>query len=184
MKRGRPRKEKHCGLCGTTDLAAFAKSKDRFDGLQGRCRECTRYAYFLKKMGLKPGPTARLSTAETEETRIAKRRERANNERILHPERVKQRHRRSRYKVAYGISLEDLEARIAAQHGLCPIGLHPFGIIGSHKDDSPCVDHDHATGEYRAILCQRHNLALGQFHDSSVELQAALEYLTLHTSMI
>ncbi len=33
------------------------------------------------------------------------------------------------------------------------------------------------TGKDRAILCSEHNRALGMFHDSPEELQAALEYL-------
>jgi Recombination endonuclease VII len=80
------------------------------------------------------------------------------------------------YKHAHGITAEEFEAQIAAQNNLCPIGNHPFGERGK-KNDSPCQDHDHETGENRAVLCRRHNVGIGYLNDSTEELEAALEYL-------
>jgi hypothetical protein len=39
------------------------------------------------------------------------------------------------------------------------------------------VDHCHATGKVRGVLCRRHNLALGQVQDSIAELEALIAYL-------
>lgn len=50
-KTGRPRKQKICPACRTTDLSAFAENAARGDGLQVYCRECLRYEYFLSKLG-------------------------------------------------------------------------------------------------------------------------------------
>ena len=80
------------------------------------------------------------------------------------------------YKHAHGITSEEFEAQIVAQGGLCPIGNHPFGPRG-RQADSPCQDHNHETGENRAILCRNHNVALGLFNDSIEELQKAISYL-------
>ena len=40
-----------------------------------------------------------------------------------------------------------------------------------------CIDHDHATGKIRGVLCLRCNSALGHFDEDSVRILAAIEYL-------
>jgi Recombination endonuclease VII len=84
--------------------------------------------------------------------------------------------RNSYYKHEYGTTVAEFEAQIAAQNNLCPIGNHPFGERGK-KADSPCQDHDHETGENRAILCRNHNVMLGLANDSPEILEIAISYL-------
>jgi hypothetical protein len=83
------------------------------------------------------------------------------------------------YKGQYGVSLEEFEAQIVKQNGLCPIGNHPFGPRGKTAG-APCQDHDHETDENRDVICREHNVGLGCFHDSIPELESAIEYLKLH----
>ena len=71
---------------------------------------------------------------------------------------------------------DEFERRVAAQNNICPIGNHPF-VGRGNGNLAPARDHCHVTGLDRAILCGAHNKALGIFHDSPVELQAALDYL-------
>jgi hypothetical protein len=97
-----------------------------------------------------------------------------------HPEQdkaIRRRTGRTRYyKCEHGISEAEFEAQIVKQGGLCPIGMHPFGPRGKGKG-APCQDHNHETGENRAVLCREHNIGLGCFKDSAVEVNFALEYL-------
>ena len=41
-----------------------------------------------------------------------------------------------------------------------------------------CVDHDHATGEIRGLLCVNCNSAIGKLRDDPILLQRATCYLT------
>lgn len=48
---------------------------------------------------------------------------------------------------------------------------------GGKKSGTWCLDHDHETGEFRDWLCHECNRALGNFKDSVIMLESALEYL-------
>ena len=101
-----------------------------------------------------------------------KSKERFQRYRANHPELG----RDNWYNGEHGITLVEFEAQIASQNNMCPIGNHPFGKRGKDAD-SPCQDHNHLTGENRAILCRNHNVMLGLTHDSIEELEAAIQYL-------
>lgn len=57
------------------------------------------------------------------------------------------------------------------QGGVCAICHKP------EEKRKMAIDHNHETGEVRGLLCTRHNLGIGYFHDSVNELKAAIEYL-------
>jgi hypothetical protein len=80
--------------------------------------------------------------------------------------------RKSYLKRTYGITVEQYDTLLAAQSGLCAI----CGSAG-RDDISLHVDHDHATGAIRGLLCFRCNNALGDFDDDSARFYAAAEYL-------
>lgn len=80
-------------------------------------------------------------------------------------------HYRSRIKAAYGITPEDVETMRARQRGLCAICEK--AVVGRRMS----IDHCHATGKVRGLLCSHCNLMLGHSKDNPVVLQRAIAYL-------
>jgi len=79
---------------------------------------------------------------------------------------------RARRAETYGLTVEEM-ASLLAQHGQCAIcASDDWGKKG------PQVDHDHATGRVRGVLCISCNNGLGRFKDDPVRLQAAIDYLS------
>lgn len=74
-------------------------------------------------------------------------------------------------KRRYGVSAEQVNAMIEAQGGLCAI---------CRRKPAEQVDHSHATGVVREILCFNCNGGLGQFGDDPLVLAAAADYLRRH----
>jgi hypothetical protein len=76
----------------------------------------------------------------------------------------------------YGIDIDDFERMLAEQNGACAICLAVSTDEGKGFD----VDHDHATGKVRALLCGSCNRGLGQFKDNAYLVGQAAEYLLSH----
>ncbi|MGY1665852.1 endonuclease VII domain-containing protein [Geodermatophilus sp. SYSU D00696] len=74
-------------------------------------------------------------------------------------------------KRRYGITAEEADAMLAAQGGMCAI---------CEVEPAVHVDHDHATGRVRQLLCFNCNGDLGQFKDDPVVLRAAAGYVERH----
>lgn len=79
----------------------------------------------------------------------------------------------------YGITVDQYEAMLTAQGGVCAVCGRPETHPHTRGQDRPCylaVDHDHVTGEVRALLCKECNTALGSLHDDPARIQALLVY--------
>lgn len=83
-------------------------------------------------------------------------------------------------KCQYGISVEEYaNQRHVMQRNTCPICF--CLLVGIHKENnSPVIDHNHITGEFRGILCHKCNRALGCFQDNIDILELAVLYLQKH----
>ena len=68
----------------------------------------------------------------------------------------------------YGIGAADVDQMIEAQGGLCAL---------CRTRPATQVDHDHATGAIRGILCLLCNAGLGAFGDDPKVISSAIYYL-------
>jgi hypothetical protein len=71
----------------------------------------------------------------------------------------------------YGMTLEELHA-FRAEH------KHQCGICAA--SEILYIDHDHATGKPRGLLCPNCNTAIGRFREDPALFAAALAYLEKH----
>ena len=92
------------------------------------------------------------------------------------PERVGEYRQRDKWTLIKrcqrrGITPQILIEAYEEQGGRCPICEMEMGLMDS------AIDHNHATGEFRGVLCKKCNRALGMFYDSENVLSRAIEYL-------
>jgi len=82
-----------------------------------------------------------------------------------------------RYK--YGISVAEYDSMVAEVNGQCPICGSP------PKPPFTClaVDHCHASGRVRGVLCHGCNTALGQVQDDPAILRALADYVEAHNAI-
>lgn len=74
----------------------------------------------------------------------------------------------------YGVTIDDYDEMMASHNGLCAIcrRVDPEGR-------RLAVDHNHATGRVRGLLCRPCNTALGLFGDDLLHLESAVRYLLI-----
>jgi hypothetical protein len=92
---------------------------------------------------------------------------------------VEKQQRHARGLARFGLTVEDYQAMLAAQGGVC-------AICGTPPTDRRrlAVDHNHETGAVRGLLCVPCNQALGRFKDSPDVLAAAAMYLLRHENAL
>ena len=81
--------------------------------------------------------------------------------------------RRDAHLKKFGISQIDYLMMLAEQQGACKL----CGVTENPPFDYFAVDHDHATGKVRGLLCHGCNRALGFFEHDLTWLRKSLEYL-------
>lgn len=74
----------------------------------------------------------------------------------------------------YELTPEQYDQHISDQGGGCAICGRVANKCGRGRLH---VDHDHATGHVRGVLCSSCNLGLGKFGDDAERLQRAVDYL-------
>lgn len=140
---------KKCTVCKEEkEYSCYHKSKQTKDGFGYRCIACDK--------------SARQNYRNTNEDRFRK---------VA---------RKKQLKHKYGMSEEDYHAMLLSQGGGCAIcktlNPHGEGSTASHLQHF-AVDHDHATGKVRGLLCNACNRGLGFLQDSIPILISSIMYL-------
>lgn len=184
---GRPlrdprRTEQRCPSCGCTlPLSAFGTRarRGRIE-VATHCRECerkrNRSRYLLPEptcSAVRPCGREDCSRCYCRAWGLKRRTDPSMHQRHL---AVK---RRGRLQSRFGMTEDDYEALLRAQAGTCAVCRRPETAPDRRADRTKAlaVDHDHATGEVRGLLCGRCNNAIGLMRDDPALLSRAAEYL-------
>lgn len=84
----------------------------------------------------------------------------------------------------FGISLYDYSQMLINQNGKCAICN---GADGGNRNGEPkalAVDHCHATGKVRGLLCEACNQAIGKFKEDEQIMLSAIAYLRKHADNV
>ncbi len=173
---------KTCSQCtAEKELSAFGVRKASRDGLNARCKPCLNSDPKIKAYGRK------YAAAHPERMRQRSREHYARNpaKRQAATKRWREKNAVScrygklsvRLRKAFGIDVEDWARMFNAQDQKCAICLEKLdGGFFTH------VDHCHATGKVRGILCTFCNSMLGYARDSRSHLLAGIHYLEAHSA--
>jgi hypothetical protein len=82
------------------------------------------------------------------------------------------------YRDKYGLSVAEVEALYADQDGRCGCCDRAVSLRTRRGPERACVDHCHATGKVRGILCWDCNVAIGKLGDTYNGVERALRYLS------
>ncbi len=141
-----------------------------------QCRDCARFlpkVEFVKNKVFKDGHDTLCLGCNRK--RVLAWRKANPEKRALQAQREgKKDYNKNKYlKATYGISLVEYNTMFENQQGCC-------AICGTHQIEfsrSLSVDHCHATGKIRKLLCGHCNTLLGMAKDDPKILQKAIDYL-------
>lgn len=173
-----PVKTKRCTKCGAErPLSSFCKRSSSKDGLNSHCADC-RTAYFLnhreKNRVALEAKRKKYPSAQPEY-----KREWMTSYYHANKDRAKDNNLRR-----FGITLADYERMLDEQGGVCKVCCRPETAILRGHVKALAVDHCHATGVVRGLLCTKCNTALGLVEDCPDRLDALARYLMAHKDVL
>lgn len=147
-----------CQKCGVWKEAdAFYKRSASPNGLQPNCKECERE--YAKGYYARNRDRYRIKQAIWAEANREYKREW---------------HKANYLRKTWGLTFDQLNEMIEAQKRRCAVCSVQAELV---------IDHDHASGRIRGLLCQPCNKGLGHFHDDPEMLEAAAQYLRASASV-
>ncbi len=170
---------KTCRKCGETKPATeFGRDRRYPDGRLARCKAC-------RSAARRVWHAARHGTLAIPEVKVCKKCSASKpardfNKGVTNADGLTSwcKTCRSAYalKRSYGMTLEFHQAEVDRRRGCCDIcGTHVSRA--THRTSVLAVDHCHATGVYRGMLCDTCNRGIGMFQDNPELLLKAYHYL-------
>ena len=92
------------------------------------------------------------------------------------PEKMKEIRRKAKLKKKYGISLKQYDEMVIKHGNKCAV------CNKTHERRPLNVDHCHATGKVRGLLCDKCNMALGLLNDSTETIKNLERYLNAYSA--
>lgn len=171
--------QKWCRRCDTVkDLDDFPAHSGTRDGRQTYCRGCFGEIYRARRARdgrvtrpaqVPPGHKFCRGCLQVKPlSEWTPRKAAADGYQFRCRECMSERSRARHLAAKYGLSASDVAELLAQQNGICIICL---------RAPAAHIDHDHATGEVRGMLCFPCNAALGQLGDDVDRVRRAADYL-------
>ncbi|MCT2588711.1 endonuclease VII domain-containing protein [Streptomyces sp. N2-109] len=171
---------KRCSRCKRTlPYDDFGRNRTMRDGLQGYCRAC--FSEYYRERQEAKGRSVRVrvavprghkrcpACAEVKPHAQWERNKTSSDGWASYCRSCRaERNRAAYFRRKYGLTEAERDDLVAGQMGVCPICLSSPAIH---------VDHDHATGKVRGVLCFSCNAALGQFKDRPEAMRRAISYV-------
>lgn len=86
--------------------------------------------------------------------------------------------RRKLLRRKYALTVDEFDNMLARQMGVCCICKE------ENTGGRPLfVDHDHASGQVRGLLCHRCNVAVGSIRDSRAHFERIIDYIDVHSQL-
>lgn len=175
---------KRCARCQTTKSAAeFSRNRRARDGLGAYCKPCAADAQrekrasdpdlfreYARVWAAKRRGDPKRHAAYIARRSAARARERARPD-------WDTTYLRTRCK-QYGITPADYQRMLVEQGHRCAICRQPETFVLRGKVKNLSIDHDHATGRVRGLLCGSCNSGIGYFREHPDILRAAIDYLS------
>lgn len=182
---------KTCNKCGEAKaLHQYHANPKTRDGKQHTCKQCTadrQRTHYRANKELYAEKQRGYRKRNHEAVKANARRYYSDNVEVLkakkkaayhqNPGKFIKQTRAAHLRERFGITPDQFEEMNKAQGGACAIcGSTKSG----RKDKRLMIDHCHATGKVRALLCHHCNAGIGYFKDDISKLEAAIAYLRRH----
>jgi len=199
--------EKLCSKCGVTKRSEdFSKKKASPDGRYSYCKSCgstsvklraslriaaNSFRVITEKKCSKCMCVLPVSMFHVDRHSYEGRRSTCKSCRKHSPsyvpkydESVARKMRARRLLNVFNLTLEQYEEMLVSQNGVCAICGCPETVMQKGKLLPLSVDHDHATGKVRALLCASCNIGLGHVECNLPHIPQFIAYLSEHGSSV
>jgi hypothetical protein len=168
-----------CNTCGKEGplSSSYAWKNKAKDQRHTKCKEC--FSRLMRERISGPGGDA-LRAQRRSYHHANKEKRNAQRRGNYDPRRTRDAHLRAKY----GISIEEYEAMLEAQGGVCAVCGKAESVVKTKAGtvSELAVDHNHATGRVRGLLCNKCNLAVGHL-ETHGDHAALIAYLTQHLNL-